>query len=72
MLSDGELDDVALSPTATYSLPSGPKWSAPPLWLVADESEGRSTSTTSLPARATSPEAVKRLIRLCLLPCVAV
>ena len=34
---------VAFSPVAMYSLPSVPKCSAPPLWLVALERLGRST-----------------------------
>ena len=62
----------ALSPTATYSFPSGPKWSAPPLWFGAVESGGRSKMTCSLPATATSPDAVKRLMRLWIVGVVAV
>src|SRR3954470_16474488 len=30
-----ELAASALSPMLTYSLPSGPKWILPPLWLLA-------------------------------------
>ena len=56
---------LALSPTATYSLPSVPNRSAPPLWLVAAESGSRSSRTVSLPGTATSPFAVNRLTRLC-------
>jgi hypothetical protein len=53
-------------------LPSGPKCIAPPLWLVALLRLLRSKSTTSLPATATSPFAVKRLMRLCIAGVVAV
>ena len=64
----------ALSPTETYSLPSAPKWSAPPLWLVVpvNGSTLRSMRTTSLPPTATSPFAVKRLTRLWTFGVVAV
>ena len=58
------LAPFALSPTATYSVPSGPKWSAPPLWFVALERFSSSRITTSLPGATTSPIAVKRLTRL--------
>ena len=63
LLSVWAFDDTAFSPTATYNLPSGPKFIAPPLWLVALRFS-RSISTTSLPAATTSPLAVRRLIRL--------
>jgi hypothetical protein len=53
-------------------LPSGPKCIAPPLWLVALLRLLRSKSTTSLPAAATSPFAVKRLTRLWIAGVVAV
>ena len=55
---------LAFSPTAAYSFPSGPKASAPPLWFVALLRLSRSRITTSLPGWATSPFAVKRLMRL--------
>jgi hypothetical protein len=61
---------LALSPTATYSLPSMPKCSAPPLWLVAPDSAGRLTIGTSL--LAVLPLTVKRLMRLCVPPDVVV
>ena len=54
----------AFSPTATYSLPSAPNPSAPPLWLVAADSGSRSSSTRWLPATAASPATVNRLTRL--------
>src|SRR5262249_22425931 len=62
--SDWALAPLPFSPAAMYSLPSGPKWRAPPLWLVALLRLSRSRMTTSLPGAATSPLAVKRLTRL--------
>ncbi len=44
-----EFAPLAFSPTAMYSLSSGPKCMAPPLWLVAEDRGLRSRSTTSLP-----------------------
>src|SRR5262245_58459137 len=41
LLIDWLLAEFAFSPTATYSLPSGPNWIAPPLWFVAEESPSR-------------------------------
>ena len=49
-----------------------PKWMAPPLWRVLLDRLGRSTRAISLPAAATSPAAVKRLMRLCDPPSVRV
>ena len=54
----------ALSPTATYSFRSAPKWIAPPLWRFALISGSRSRMMVSLPGMATSPLAVSRLTRL--------
>jgi hypothetical protein len=53
-----ELALFAFSPTATYSLPSGPKYMAPPLWLVAVLRLSRSSTLNAEPATATSPLAV--------------
>ena len=61
VVSDWALGPLAFSPTATYSLPSGPNASGPPLWLVADESGSRLSSTTALPGAATFPSAVNRM-----------
>jgi hypothetical protein len=63
---------LAFSATAAYSLPSAPNASAPPLWLVAELRLSSSRITVSLPATATSPLAVKRLIRLWIAGVVAV
>ena len=46
---DCALAPLAFSPTAAYSLPSGPKSSAPPLWFVALLRLLSSRMTTSLP-----------------------
>ena len=52
-------------PTATYSLPSGPKRSAPPMChLVAAGTLGRSRITRSLPGTTVSFASVTRRMRL--------
>src|SRR4051794_41935520 len=45
VVSDWEFAPLALSPAAAYSLPSGPKWMAPPLRLDAPLSAVRSKPT---------------------------
>jgi len=51
-------------------LPSLPKCSAPPLWLVALDGDGRFTNTSSL--RAVLPLTANRLMRLWVPPDVVV
>ena len=54
------------------SLPSFPKWIAPPLWFLAEDRVLRLSSTTSLPGTAILPFAVKRLTRLWMVGVLAV